>query len=76
MNADVKGEPHSMAVRLTLAVVGALLMVGPPYAFAVSGLSGHLERTVVVVIELVLLAVGSVLLYLALKGQEPLANHN
>jgi hypothetical protein len=71
MSANVKREPRSMAVRLTLTVVGALLMVGPPFAFEVSGLSGRLERTVVVTIELVLLAVGFVLLYLALKGQEP-----
>ena len=70
MNANVKREPQSMAVRLTLTVVGALLMVGPPFAFAVSGLSGRLERTVVVAIELALLAIGFVLLYLALKGQE------
>jgi len=76
MNANVKREPQSMAVRLTLTVVGALLMVGPPFAFAVSGLSGRLERTVVVAMQLVLLAIGFVLLYLALKGQEPLANHN
>ena len=70
MNANVKREPQSMAVRLTLMAIGALLMVGPPYAFAVSGLSGRLERTVIVAIEIVLLAVGFVLLYLALKRQE------
>jgi hypothetical protein len=70
MNANVKREPQSMAVRLTLTAIGALLMVGPPYAFAVSGLSGRLDRTVVVAIELVLLAIGFVLLYLSLKRQE------
>jgi len=70
MNANVKREPQSMAVRLTLTVVGALLMVGSPYALQVSGLSGRLGRTMVIAIELVLLAVGFVLLYLALKGQE------
>ena len=71
MNANVKREPQSMAVRLTLAVIGALLMVGAPYAFAVSGLSGRLDRTAAIAIELVLLAIGFVLLCLALKGQEP-----
>ena len=71
MNANVKREPQSMAVRLTLTVLGALLMVLPPYTFSVSGLSGRLERTIVVAIELVLLAIGLVLLYLAFKGQEP-----
>ena len=59
-----------MAVRLALTVVGALLMVGPPFALEVSGLSGRLGRTVVVAIELVLLAVGFVLLYLAFKGRD------
>ena len=47
-----------------------MLMVGPPFALEMSGLSGRLGRTIVIAIELVLLAVGFVLLYLALKGQE------
>ena len=70
MNAGVKREPQSMAVRLALTVVGALLMIGPPFALEMSGLSGRLGRTIVIAIELVLLAVGFVLLYLALKRQE------
>jgi hypothetical protein len=70
MNANVKREPRSMNMRLALTVVGALLMIGSPYAFQLSGLSGRLERTLIVAMELVLLVVGFVLLYLALKGQE------
>jgi uncharacterized membrane protein len=70
MSADVKGKPRSMAMRLVLTIVGALLMVGPPYTFEVLELSGRIQRTIVVAVELISLVVGLVLLYLAFKGQE------
>jgi hypothetical protein len=70
MSADVKRKPPSMIMRLALTIVGALLMVGPPYAFEVLELSGRFQRTIVVAVELVSLVVGLVLLYLAFKGQE------
>jgi len=59
-----------MTVRLALTVVGALLMVGPPYAFEVLDLSSRLQGTMIAAMELVSLVVGFVLLFLAFKGQE------
>ena len=70
MNANVKREPRSMNMRLALTVVGALLMIGSPYAFQLSGLGGRLERPLVAAMELVLLIVGFVLLYLAFKRRD------
>ena len=70
MNAGVKRKPRSMIARLVLTIVGALLMVGPPYTFGVLELSSRFQRTIVIAVELVSLAVGFVLLYLSFKGQE------
>lgn len=70
MSADVKREPRSMTVRLALTIAGALLMVGPPYALEVLDLSSRFQSTMVAAMELVFLAIGFVLLFLAFKGQE------
>lgn len=70
MSAEVKREPRSMTVRLGLTIVGALLMVGSPYAFEVLDLSSRLQGTMIAAMELVSLVVGFVLLFLAFKGQE------
>ena len=69
MSADVKREPRSASVRLVLTIVGALLMVGPPYAFEMLGLSARFQSTIVAAIEFVCLAAGLALLFLAFKGR-------
>jgi hypothetical protein len=70
MSADIKREPRSMAMRLAFTIVGALLMVGPPYAFEMLDLSSRLQSTTIAAMELGSLVVGFVLLFLAFKGQE------
>jgi len=50
--------------------MGALLMVGSPYAFEMLDLSSRLQSTMIAAMELVSLVVGFVLLFLAFKGQE------
>ncbi len=69
MSADVKREPQSMMVRLVLMVAGALLMVGTPFVFEMLNLTARFQNTMIFGIELVFLAVGFVLLYLAFRGQ-------
>jgi uncharacterized membrane protein len=59
-----------MIARVVLTIVGALLMVGPPYAFEILELSSRFQRTMIISVEFVSLAVGFVLLYLSFKGQE------
>lgn len=71
MSADVKREPRSVISRLVFTVVGALLMVGPPFAFEILNLSTRLQSTIILAAELVSLVVGLVLLYLAFRGQKP-----
>ncbi len=70
MSADVKREPRSASVRLALTIVGALLMIGSPYAFLTLGLSARFQSTIVAAMEFVCLAAGLVLLFLAFKGRE------
>ena len=70
MSADIKRQPRSPIVRLVLTIVGALLLVAPPFALGVLNLSSRLQSTMVAAIELVSLVVGFVLLYLAFRGQE------
>jgi uncharacterized membrane protein YdbT with pleckstrin-like domain len=70
MSAEIKRQPRSPIVRLVLTIVGALLMVSPPYALQVLNLTSGLQSTMVAAIELVFLVVGFVLLYLAFRGQE------
>ena len=70
MSAEIKRQPRSPIVRLVLTIVGALLMVGPPYTLAALKLSGRLQSTMLAAIELGSLAVGFVLLYLAFRRQE------
>jgi len=70
MSADIKRQPRSPIVRLVLTIVGALLLVAPPYTLQVLNLSSRLQSTMVAAIELVFLVVGFVLLYLAFGGQE------
>jgi uncharacterized membrane protein len=70
MSADIKGQPRSPIVRLVLTIVGASLLVAPPYVLEVLNLSSRLQSTMVAAIELVSLVVGFVLLYLAFRGQE------
>jgi ABC-type uncharacterized transport system permease subunit len=59
-----------MTVRLALTIVGALLMVAPPYALEVLDLSSRLQSTMIAAMELVSLVAGFVLLFLAFRGQE------
>ncbi len=70
MSADIKRQPRSPIVRLVLTIVGALLMVAPPYTLGVLKLSSRLQSTMVAAVELVSLVVGFMLLYLAFRGQE------
>jgi hypothetical protein len=71
MSADVKRGPRSVISRLVFTVVGALLMVGPPFTFEMLNLSTRFQSTIVATVELVSLVVGLVLLYLAFRGQQP-----
>jgi len=59
-----------MIVRLVLTIVGALLMVAPPFALEMLNLSTRLQSMMVAATESVALVVGFVLLYLAFRGQE------
>jgi hypothetical protein len=70
MSADIKRQPRSPIVRAVLTIVGALLMVSPPYALQVLNLTSRLQSTMVAATMLVSLVVGLVLLYLAFSGQE------
>ena len=70
MSADIKRQPLSAIMRLVLAIVGALLMVAPPYTLEILNLSSRLQSTMVAATMLVSLVVGFVLLYLAFRGQE------
>ncbi len=69
MSADIKREPLSMVARLVLMILGALLMVAPPYAVEILDLSTRLQSTMLAGVELVSLVVGLVLLFLAFRGQ-------
>lgn len=68
MSADVKHVPLGKATQLFLTVLGALLMVVPPFVLAGLRLSS-LETATLAAVELVCLAVGFVLLYLVFRGQ-------
>jgi hypothetical protein len=70
MSADIKRQPRSPIVRLVLTIVGALLMVSPPYTLQILNLSSSLQSTMVAAIELTSLVAGFVLLYLAFRGRE------
>ena len=70
MSADIKREPRSMVARLTLTIVGALLMVVPSYLVDLLNLSSRLQSMTLAGIELGFLVVGFALLYLAFRGQE------
>ena len=59
-----------MIARLTLTIVGALLMVAPSYLVDLLNLSSRLQSMTLAGIELVFLVVGFALLYLAFRGQE------
>jgi hypothetical protein len=72
MSADIKREPRSMIARLTLTIVGALLMVAPSYLVDVLNLSSRLQSMMLAGVELAFLVVGFALLYLAFRGQESL----
>ena len=69
MSADIKREPLSMIARLVLTILGALLMVAPPYAVELLTLSSRLQSTMLAGVELGALVVGFVLLFLAFRGQ-------
>lgn len=70
MSADTKRQPLSRIVRLVLTIVGALAMVAPSYTLYELNLTSRLHTRMIAAIELVSLAVGFVLLYLAFRGQE------
>ena len=59
-----------MIARLTLTIVGALLMVAPSYLVDLLNLSSRLQSMTLAGIELGFLVVGFALLYLAFRGQE------
>jgi hypothetical protein len=67
LSADAKPVKRSVTARLMLTVVGALLMIGPPYAFEMLYLRSGFGSAVIAAIELTSLAVGFVLLYVALR---------
>jgi uncharacterized membrane protein len=70
MSAEAKRPPLSMIVRLVLTIVGALLMVAPPFTLEMLNLSTRIQSTMMAAILLVSLVVGFLLLYLAFRGQE------
>jgi len=67
MGAGGKPTTRGTAARLVLTVVGALLMIAPPFAFALLNLASRFQNIVIAGIELPALAVGLAMLYLALK---------
>jgi hypothetical protein len=69
MSADIKRKPLSMIPRFILTILGALLMVAPPYLVDVLNLSRRLQSMMLAGVELGSLAVGLVLLFLAFRGQ-------
>ena len=69
MSADIKRQPRSPIVRLVLTIVGALLMVAPPFTVEVLNLSSRLQGMMLAGLELGFLAVGFALLFLAFRGQ-------
>jgi len=70
MVAGEKSKQLSMITRLLLTIAGVLLMVGPPYAFEMLNLTPVFQKTMMAGMMLLSLAVGFVLLYLALRGRE------
>jgi hypothetical protein len=70
MSADIKREPGSMIARLVLTILGALLMVTPPYAVEILNLSSRFHSRMLAGMELGSLALGFVLLFLAFRGRE------
>lgn len=56
-------------MRLALAAVGVVLMLAPPYVFALLNLVHRLGAWMIAGVELASLVVGFMLLYLALRGQ-------
>jgi len=65
VGAGGKPATRGMAGRLVLMVVGALLMIAPPFAFALLNLTSRFDNVVIAGIELPALAVGLAMLYLA-----------
>ena len=70
MGARTKTGSLGMVTRLILTVAGVVLMVGPPYAIAFLGLAARLQVTVIAGVLLICVALGFVLLYLALRERK------
>ena len=67
MGAGGKPATRGMAGRLVLTALGALLMIAPPFAFALLKLTSRFQNIVIAGIELPALAVGLAMLYLAFR---------
>jgi len=59
-----------MVTQLALTVAGVLLLVVPPYAIAISNIASRLQNSIIAVVELLSVAIGFVLLYLAFRKHE------
>ena len=70
MNTGAKVKQRSMVAQLALTVAGVLLLVGPPYIIVISNMASRLQNTIIAVVELLSVAIGFVLLYLAFRKHE------
>jgi len=59
-----------MVMQLALTVAGVLLLVGPPYVIRILNIASRLQNTIIAVVELLSVAIGFVLLYLAFGKHE------
>jgi len=67
MGAGGKPATRTMTGQLVLTVAGALLIIAPPFAFALLNLTSRFQNIVIAGIELPALAVGLAMLYLAFR---------
>lgn len=70
MNAGAKVGQRSVVTQLALTVAGVLLLLGPPYAIAISNMASRLQNTIIAVVELLSVAIGFVLLYFVFRKHE------
>jgi|GEM_PF-5404226 len=59
-----------MVMQLALTVAGVLLLVGPPYVIRILNIASSVQSSIIAVVELLSVAIGFVLLYLAFGKQE------
>lgn len=63
-------QARSMIPQLALAVVGVLLMLGPPYVLVFAKLTARFQPETIAALELASVVVGFVLLYLGLRERK------